>query len=181
MSSGGALSGPARLPSSPHARSTSTANPTRTEPLLTRTCPVYPVRTCLDLGYDRGDAVVWVMRVPSLLAAAVAALLTGCGGSEGQVIERWTLLAPAPARAVELPAHLNDALPKRIAPYRLEARVVLDASLRDRDVDLVIPHLPAQVALRADGAVVPPSHGVEGEQAHRHVGPHRWTIPRSAV
>ena len=33
----------------------------------------------------------WVMRALSLLAVAVAALLTGCGGPEGQVIQHWTL------------------------------------------------------------------------------------------
>jgi len=121
------------------------------------------------------------MRIPSLLAVALATILTGCGGSEGQVIQRWTLHTSDSARSVQLPLHLNRVLPNRIAHYQLSTEVVLEPSLREREVDLAIPYLPAPVSLRVDGALVAPSQSVESEDGQRHIGPHRWTIPRGAV
>jgi predicted Ser/Thr protein kinase len=114
-----------------------------------------------------------------LLALVAACFGGGCSGPEGQVLGRWTFHTRDRSHPIEFPVHLNDQLPNQIETYRLTAEVTLDGALRGRDLDLAIPYLPAQIALKVDGKLVPPAHG--SEPPRRHVGPHRWTIPPGAV
>jgi serine/threonine-protein kinase len=110
--------------------------------------------------------------------AALAGLLTGCSGSEGQVLRAWTFHAGDLSHSIGVPVHLNDELPKHPVVYHLSANVAVDRALRGGDIDLVIPNLAAPVSLRADGeAVVPADPASAG--TYRHIGAHRWTIPRA--
>ena len=115
-----------------------------------------------------------------LLALLAVFVGGGCSGAEGQLIERWVLLTPDRSHSIEFPVHLNDQLPNRVDTFRLKADVTVESGLRGLDLDLVVPQLPTRVSLRVDGRLVPPSaHGSEAH--HRHVGPHRWTLPPEAV
>src|SRR5687767_4881441 len=93
----------------------------------------------------------------ALLALVVVCIGTGCGGPEGQILERWTLHAGARSHPIDFPVHLTRELPNQIDHYRLSADVEVDGKLRGVDLDLVIPYLPTQVSLRIDGVLVPPS------------------------
>ncbi len=121
----------------------------------------------------------WVRAHVALLVVALLCFATGCKGSEGQVIDRWTLHASNFSRQLEFPAHLNDELPNRVDTYRLSTDVTFDDALRGAPVDLVIPYLPAPVSLRVNGSLVPASS--HGDTTMRHIGPHRWEIPPAAV
>jgi serine/threonine-protein kinase len=107
--------------------------------------------------------------------------LAGCEGSEGQLVRSWTLRAPRGTSRIELPAHVGAELAKEIGDYRITTEVVLDDALRGDDVDLVIPYLCAAASLRAGGEGVPSAARADGVDGYRHVGPYRWTIPRSAI
>jgi serine/threonine-protein kinase len=115
----------------------------------------------------------------ALWIVAILCLVAGCQGAEGQLIHRWELRAGHGVRPVVIPVHVNDDLPKEIGRYKLTATVVVDERLRGRELDLVIPSLPAQVVLRVNGTEVPPAETRTEE--YRHVGPHRWTLPQQST
>jgi serine/threonine-protein kinase len=112
------------------------------------------------------------------LVVALLGFLTGCNGDEGQVIRHYTFHGPRGTRAVDVPVHLNADLPRSVVRYSLTADVTIEPRFRDRDLDLVIPYLPAVVALRVDGEPVP-TLGYDDAGMVRHVGPHRWTLGRA--
>ncbi|HEY6560158.1 MAG TPA: protein kinase [Polyangiaceae bacterium] len=130
--------------------------------------PAQPARSC---GV-RVSMLLWV----ALLTASIA----GCSGSEGQVIERWTLHTERAGRPIEMPVHLRE-LPKRAGQYRLSTELAIDPQLRGRDLDLVIPYLPARSSLWVEGQPVRSTLPGDAPSAPRHVGPHRWEIPHAAV
>jgi hypothetical protein len=103
----------------------------------------------------------------------------GCGGVEGQALRTWTLQVDERSQSIELPVHLDEVLPKEVLVYRLRATVDIAPQLRGQALDLVLPYLPARAALRVNGALVAPVYSPEPD-SYRHVGPHRWHIPRAA-
>jgi serine/threonine-protein kinase len=115
--------------------------------------------------------------------AFLLSLLTiGCGREPGQLIARWTLEVPGEApRSVDLPARLEGLLPYRVLQYRLKATVTVDPALAGRDVELVLPYLPAPVTLRVDGQEAylagDPRPGAE----FGGCAPRRWLLPSSAT
>jgi serine/threonine protein kinase len=115
----------------------------------------------------------------ALILFVLLLLLSGCERSEGQVLRRWTFAYANRTLPIRIPVHLNAELPKQVGEYRIFTDVVLDEGLQGRDVDLLIPYLPAKVSLRVDGRDVLPVARTDTEETYRHVGPHRWTIPRS--
>ncbi|HEX4336834.1 MAG TPA: protein kinase [Polyangiaceae bacterium] len=123
--------------------------------------------------------------MPRQIARVVALLLllglvAGCDGYEGQVLRVWTFHGVDRARTIVLPVHLNDSLPRELLVYRLSTEVAVAKELRGGDVDLVVPSLPSRIALRVDGTDVPLSDDLD-PAAYRHVGPHRFRLPRAAV
>jgi serine/threonine-protein kinase len=120
----------------------------------------------------RVGIVLWI--------ALLAALTAGCGGSEGQVIERWILHTERASKPIEMPVHLRE-LPKRAGHYRLSTELAIDPQLRGRDLDLVIPYLPAHSSLWVEGRPVRSTLPGDAASAPRHVGPHRWEIPHAAM
>lgn len=123
----------------------------------------------------RGGVMLWV------LVLVLATLTAGCGTPDGQKLEHWNFRSADRSHPVDFPVHLTSELPKRVEQYRLSADVEVDPGLRDRDLDLLIPYFTAKVSLYADGKRVPSSGDAEPAAAFRHVGPHRWTIPPSAI
>jgi hypothetical protein len=132
------------------------------------------MRAC---GTWKGAAAPWALLV---LIVALGAL--GCGGERGQVLSRWTLEVPgAEPRAIEIPVRLGGALPNRLLKYRLSCTVVLDRSLAGRDVELVLPYLPALASLRIDGqearALGDPAPALE----YGISSPRRWLVPAAST
>jgi len=111
---------------------------------------------------------------------ALLGLVTGCDGTEGQLLRHWTFQGEGRARPIDLPVHLNAELPKRVVVYRLYSDVAVQRDLGGRDVELVIPYLPAHADLRVNGQLVS-STGAADAGTYRHIGPHRWTIPAGSA
>jgi predicted Ser/Thr protein kinase len=112
----------------------------------------------------------------------LAILAIGCGREPGQILAHWTLDIPgAAARSIDLPVRLEADLPHRISKYRLRATVDLDPALVGRDVELVLPHLPALASLRVDGQEARLVGDPEPASAYGGGAPRRWLLPSSAT
>jgi len=115
---------------------------------------------------------------PLMRPALVVVLCCGCqwaqvaDGEDVTPLPDWTLEVPGePPLQVTLPAHLEVPRDQR---YVLSQRRELD-----RSVDLVIPRLPAEVVVRADG--IPLTSNVDDPiGGYRRRGPHVFPIPSPA-
>ncbi len=82
--------------------------------------------------------------------------------------------------AVELPAHLDDHLPRSPSRYVLRTRVELPGALRGRSLTLAVPHMPAIATLRVDGTEAT-AIDANAFDVYRATHPHRWRIPPEAT
>ena len=104
-------------------------------------------------------------------------LIAGCAESEPVSLRSWTFVPEgAPPRALELPAHVDRELTPSPQTYNLRTRVELPPSMRGRPIALVIPHLSANVTLRADGRPSAP-RGLDSTGEYRVERPHLFWIP----
>jgi serine/threonine protein kinase len=118
----------------------------------------------------------------ALLTVVFALLLAGCGRETGQVLRRWSLQLPGEApRAIELPAHLEGAIPDRFLIYRLVTTVALEPALVGHDVELVVPYLPAFASLRVDGRQVRLTSDPGPAAQYGGTVPRRWLLPAAAT
>ena len=113
----------------------------------------------------------------------VVALLcaTACGGSPDLPLAQWTLeVEGQPGEVpVELPAQLDEHLPRERTHYVLRTRVDPGA-LRGRELSLVIPHFEALVELYVEGERIPAAQ-YEPVEVYRHAGPHVWSLPKEVT
>jgi hypothetical protein len=119
---------------------------------------------------------LWVLAVVLLVL-----LLCGCSRGGGQRVEHFTFEAPEQApRAIDLPVHLAE-LPDHLVVYHLRASVMLDPGLAGRELVLVLPYLPAPVAVRAGGQEARLQGDVQPAAAYGAGLPRRWLLPSSAT
>lgn len=116
-----------------------------------------------------------------LLLLLVTAFVVGCGSSDGQKLEHWTFQSADGSHPLTFPAHLDAELGRRVGRYHLSTEIDVEPSLRDHELDLVIPYFAGLVSLRAGGKLATPSGDSEFAGRYRRVGPHRWIIPKAAV
>jgi serine/threonine-protein kinase len=117
------------------------------------------------------------------MAVVLCALFgTGCARSSGQVLTHWTVEVPGAApHAVDLPASLDDELPHHMLDYTLRTTVSLDPALAGREVELVLPYLPAYATLRVDGQEVRRVEDGTVRTTLPGSAPIRWVLPRAAT
>jgi serine/threonine protein kinase len=116
-----------------------------------------------------------------LAAALLAALvLAGCAPERGQILRHWTLDVPGRApRAIDLPARLEGDLPSRFLVYHLRTTVRLDPALAGREVELVLPYLPAFATLSANGREARLVGDPGPASEYGGTLPRRWLLPAS--
>lgn len=114
--------------------------------------------------------IAWWARL-TILASVCA-----CASPEGGIaLQRWELTIDGrSAGEVQLPAHLD--LPPRDLEYALTTRFEVPDELAGETLELTIPHLGAQVRLRADGRGID-SRERPGIASYRRRGPHHFEIP----
>ena len=119
------------------------------------------------------------------LAALAVVLCAGAGAraAEGEPFfaRSWTATAAGGSAVhVELPAHLDRALPPHPSELRLETRVALPAGMRGRPLTFVLPLAQGLARLDVEGhdavALDPAPPG-----AHRATRPHRFRVPAEAT
>jgi hypothetical protein len=108
---------------------------------------------------SRGGGTLRLLSVLARLALLAVLLFTFTGCADGGTVldvTAWTFHPPegAPPRPITLPAHVNDALPDRLATYALRTHVTLPPELRGRALALTIRVLPAHADLRVNGREV---------------------------
>lgn len=98
-------------------------------------------------------------------------------------VPAWVLTVaggPEDGTRVDLPAHLDDALPRKATTYRLRTRIDVPETLARRDVTFSVPHLPAMARLYVDGAAMVPLDA-SAFDVYRASGPARWRIPATSM
>jgi hypothetical protein len=120
-----------------------------------------------------GELTLWLL--------AMTLVMCGCGRGGGQRIGHFTLDAPGQSpRGIDLPVHLGE-LPDHALVYHLRASVVLDPTLAGRELELVLPYLPAPVVVHADGQEARPQGDDQLAASHGAGLPRRWLLPASAT
>jgi serine/threonine-protein kinase len=124
-------------------------------------------------------------RRPAALALCLACLalsVLGCARQTGQMLPQWTLEVPGAApRTIEIPARLESLLPYERLVYRLKTTVTLDGALVGRDVELVVPYLPAFASVYADGQAARLVSDPGPAAAYGGSAPRRWLLPAAAT
>ena len=111
----------------------------------------------------------------------VALVLAAAACSQDGVVElrRWTLEAEGvSAQAIDLPAHIDERIPKRAGTFVLTTDVELPFALRDRPLTLTVAALSGIARLRVDGR---PAEALEWSvtERYRTKGWHAWRVPPS--
>lgn len=111
----------------------------------------------------------------------VIASLLGCSAKHATEpdilrLDRWVFESAVDSRDVELPIHLDDAVPHEPSTYSLTTDLELPADFQGRPLTLAVPHLLAHVELSVDGEPIPAMDATDPD-AYRTLGPHRWRIP----
>lgn len=129
------------------------------------------------------------MRRPSHLFFCVLALGVASVACSGEPVEdaripvrSWEADLPGAAAPVkvELPAHLDDRLPRTPSRYVLRTHVDLPDALRGKSLTLAVPHMPATATLRVDGNEAT-TVDANAFDVYRVTHPHRWRIPADAT
>ena len=121
-----------------------------------------------------------IRRALCVLLLAVVGVLLGCSGAprEGIELTRWTLRAgEAPPRDVELPGHVEDAIPPGVRAYTLDTDVEVPPALQGVDLELAIGALLALPELTVDGVHVPRLDRGLADR-HRSARLLRFQVPR---
>ncbi len=123
--------------------------------------------------------MVWVGRVLLLLAALLCA--TACNDASSLPLSQWTLQVgdETETTPVELPAHLDEHLPRERTRFVLRTEVDPGA-LRGEELSVVVPHFEGLAELHVNGQR---AHAVQYEpiEDYRHAGPHMWTLPEAVA
>ena len=107
-------------------------------------------------------------------------MLAGCGG-EDRAVRSWTLLSPGRApRPIELPAQLDDLLPKSPSTYVLRTHLELTPEERGRECLLVALRLAAHAQLQVDG-IAAEALDPKDPRGYRAAGAQLWKIPAQAT
>ena len=121
-----------------------------------------------------GSVGRWVLLLTALL------WLPACSSRSSLPLPHWTLHVDHPAASavqvpVELPAYLDEHLPREHTRYVLRTEVDRHA-LPAADVSLVVPHFEGLAELHVDGV---PASAIQYEpiEDYRHAGPHVWNLP----
>lgn len=112
------------------------------------------------------------------LTVAPALCGLGCADDRTLPISSWELTPPDSAQPIhiELPAHVDDRLPKQSCRYSLAAEVMLPPAWQGKALTFAVPHLRAHSELRINGQqmVLLNASAAEAEQGSMHP---RWRIP----
>lgn len=115
-----------------------------------------------------------LVRLLSLVVMVIA--LGGCSHADEVVVTSWQLAVDGEVKpsTITLPIHLD--LPQRDLDYRLRATVDVPEKLRNRELQLAIPYLPAKVTARIDGRTLVALHESFGH-VYRNSAEQSWDVP----
>ncbi len=132
------------------------------------------------LADERSAWARWKQGSFRLVAAVVFFLgLVGCHAPASTLeLRDWKLQVPSSAleTSLELPARIDDRLPRHRCTYVLRTRVALPPELRGQALALSVPMLRALATVRVNGRDVASSNEPL-IAVYRASGPHRWLVP----